>query len=284
MALTLEQLVGQRLLWSFNGKTEPSADFLSALKSGHVSGVSLFRALNIDHPAQVRQLIDQLQSIASEAGLPVLLIAADQEGGQLIGLGEHTTPFPGNMALGATRSVDLARRVGYAIGREAAAMGVNVNYAPVCDVNINPRNPVIGTRSFGESPELVSTLAAALLRGEADIVEGLTPEETARRFFLLFTTRPAGAKFKEGGARFPLEKNSDGYTGRIEGPENTFLEGNPPMALPLEIRPEPGGKRARVRDWPAAAPLACRRYCEEPKATRQSGAASRLRTASLRAQ
>src|SRR5512135_1296228 len=165
MALTLEQLVGQRLLWSFNGKTEPSVDFLSALKSGHVSGVSLFRALNIDHPAQVRQLIDRLQSMARKAGLPVLLIAADQEGGQLIGLGEHTTPFPGNMALGATRSVDLAQRVGYAIGREAAAMGVNVNYAPVCDVNINPRNPVIGTRSFGESPELVSTLAVGLLRG-----------------------------------------------------------------------------------------------------------------------
>jgi predicted AlkP superfamily phosphohydrolase/phosphomutase len=65
--------------------------------------------------------------------------------------------------------------------------------------------------------------------------------------FLLFTTRPSGERFKEGGARFPLQKNGDGYTARIEGPENTFLEGDPPMALPLEIRPEPGGTRARVR-------------------------------------
>lgn len=64
--------------------------------------------------------------------------------------------------------------------------------------------------------------------------------------FLLFTTREAGGRFKEGGARFPLGKNGDAYTGRIEGPENSFLEGNPPMTLPLEIRPDSGGKRARL--------------------------------------
>jgi len=64
--------------------------------------------------------------------------------------------------------------------------------------------------------------------------------------FLLFTTRKTGERFKEGGARFPLEKKGDGYTGRIEGPENTFLAGTPPMTLPLEIRPDREGKRARV--------------------------------------
>jgi predicted AlkP superfamily phosphohydrolase/phosphomutase len=64
--------------------------------------------------------------------------------------------------------------------------------------------------------------------------------------FLLFTTRKKGERFKEGGARFPLQKTGDAYTGRIEGPENTFLEGSPPMTLPLEIRPGPEGKRARV--------------------------------------
>jgi predicted AlkP superfamily phosphohydrolase/phosphomutase len=65
--------------------------------------------------------------------------------------------------------------------------------------------------------------------------------------FLLFTTRPSGERFKEGGARFPLEKRGDGYTGRIEGPENTFLAGSPPMTLPLELRPDADGKRARVK-------------------------------------
>jgi predicted AlkP superfamily phosphohydrolase/phosphomutase len=62
--------------------------------------------------------------------------------------------------------------------------------------------------------------------------------------FLLFTTRPSGERFKEGGARFPLKKNGEAYHGTIEGPENTFLEGNPPLTLPLEVRPDPAGKRA----------------------------------------
>jgi predicted AlkP superfamily phosphohydrolase/phosphomutase len=66
--------------------------------------------------------------------------------------------------------------------------------------------------------------------------------------FLLFTTRPSGEKFKEGGARFPLAKDGEVYRGTIEGPENSFLEGTPPppLTLPLEIRPEPGGARARI--------------------------------------
>jgi predicted AlkP superfamily phosphohydrolase/phosphomutase len=64
--------------------------------------------------------------------------------------------------------------------------------------------------------------------------------------FLLFSTRPSGERFKEGGARFPLKAKGKGWTGTIEGPENTFLEGSPPMTLPIEIRPEPEGKGARV--------------------------------------
>jgi beta-N-acetylhexosaminidase len=69
------------------------------------------------------------------------------------------------MALGATRSADLATEVGYALGRELAAVGVNVDYAPVCDVNSNPLNPVVGIRSFGEDPQLVGTLSAAMVAG-----------------------------------------------------------------------------------------------------------------------
>ena len=66
--------------------------------------------------------------------------------------------------------------------------------------------------------------------------------------FLLFTTRPSGEKFKEGGARFPLRREGEVYHGTIEGPENSFLEGDPPppLTLPLEIRLDPGGSRARV--------------------------------------
>ena len=144
MPLTLEQALGQRLMLSFVG-TRPSAEILATLKRQHVGGITLFRALNVDTPAQVRTLTADLQRAAAASGQPPLLIAADQEGGTLLAL-TGTTPFPGNLALGAAGSVDLARRAGHAIGQELAAMGINVDYAPVCDVNVNPRNPVVGPR------------------------------------------------------------------------------------------------------------------------------------------
>ena len=76
-----------------------------------------------------------------------------------------TSRFPGNLALGAARSTELAYRTGFAIGRELAALGINVNYAPVCDVNNNPHNPVVGPRSFGSDPQVVAQLAAAVIDG-----------------------------------------------------------------------------------------------------------------------
>jgi beta-N-acetylhexosaminidase len=97
-------------------------------------------------------------------GLPPLLIATDQEGGQLMAVGA-STPLPGNMALGATGSEALARRAGEVLGCEMAALGVNVDYAPCVDVNSNPRNPVVGVRSFGEDPNLAARLGAAMVAG-----------------------------------------------------------------------------------------------------------------------
>ncbi|HYO50665.1 MAG TPA: glycoside hydrolase family 3 protein [Chloroflexia bacterium] len=162
-ALTLEQAVGQMLLAAFQGYQVPTG-LVDLLGRTHIGGVTLFRSLNVQDPAQVRDLTTDLQAAAATAGQPPLLICADQEGGQLLAI-SGTTPFPGNMALGATRSTELARRAGLAIGRELAAMGINVNYAPVCDVNVNPQNPVVGTRSFGEDPAEVGRLGAAMIEG-----------------------------------------------------------------------------------------------------------------------
>lgn len=163
MPLSLEQAIGQKLMWSFNGDTPPP-DFLEALTAGQVSGVTLFRSLNLDTPAQIRELTSALQRVAREAGQPPLLIGADQEGGTLLAV-PGTTRFPGNLALGATRSTELARRVGLALGRELAAVGINIDYAPVCDVINNAQNPVVGPRSFGADPHLVAQLSSALIQG-----------------------------------------------------------------------------------------------------------------------
>jgi len=160
----LEQAVGQKLLLTFAGKDRPSPEILDAIRQIKPAGFTLFRALNVGYPAQLRALTGALQQAAREAGMAPLLIAADQEGGQLMAIGDGTL-FPGNMALGATDSPELARRTGFAIGQELAAMGVNVDYAPVCDVNANPLNPGVGTRSFGEDPVRVAHLSSAMVEG-----------------------------------------------------------------------------------------------------------------------
>jgi beta-N-acetylhexosaminidase len=154
--------VGGRMLLAFDGRRAPGW-ILERLRTAPAAGVTLFRHRNIGRAAEIRALVDELQA-ASGGALP-LLIATDQEGGQFLALGDDPTPFPGAMALGATRDPELARRVGEATGRELRALGVNVAYAPVCDVASNPRNPALGVRAFSDDPRLVGELAAAVAGG-----------------------------------------------------------------------------------------------------------------------
>ncbi|HEY1528701.1 MAG TPA: glycoside hydrolase family 3 protein [Candidatus Angelobacter sp.] len=162
--MTLEQAVGQQFLVAFESRQAPPEEFVEVLRRYLVGGVVLFRHKNMGNLAELRRLTHALQRAAAESDQPPLLIAADQEGGQLIAV-DQTTPFPGNMALGATGSEKLAYKVGRALGKELSAVGINVAFAPVCDVNSNPRNPVIGTRSFGEDAKMVARLSTALIRG-----------------------------------------------------------------------------------------------------------------------
>jgi beta-N-acetylhexosaminidase len=110
-------------------------------------------------------LTESLYVAAREGDCLPPLIGIDQEGGQLMAVTGGATELPGNMALGATRSPELAELAGRVLARELLAMGVNLNFAPALDVNINPANPVIGSRSFGDRPELVAELGRALIRG-----------------------------------------------------------------------------------------------------------------------
>jgi beta-N-acetylhexosaminidase len=164
MTLSNEDLIGYKLMLAFEGLTPP-ARILDWIARRRVGGFSLFRPHNYESPTQVLELTSALQSAARASGQAPLLIATDQEGGQLAAMGAGTTQFAGNMALGAARDPELARRVGRAIGMELAALGVNVNYAPVLDLNTNPRNPSLGIRAFGDKPALAAELGAALIEG-----------------------------------------------------------------------------------------------------------------------
>ncbi|MFD1848627.1 beta-N-acetylhexosaminidase [Oceanobacillus bengalensis] len=163
----LAKKVGQLLVVGFDGKTVPE-EIKDMIHNYHVGGIILF-GRNIGTPLEILHLTTSLQREAKEAGYKYpLLICMDQENGVVRRLGDGATIFPGAMTLGATDNPDNAYKIGLATGKELKALGINWNLAPVLDVNNNPNNPVIGVRSFGESPEKVTRFGQAAMKGMQD--------------------------------------------------------------------------------------------------------------------
>lgn len=132
-----------------------------------VGGIIYFTwAHNTRDPHQIAALSNGIQkaSLSQPRGLPVL-VATDQEHGIVCRIGAPATLFPGAMAIGAGGSRADARILGRISGAELRAMGVNQDYSPDADVNVNPANPVIGVRSFGADPDAVASLVAAEVKG-----------------------------------------------------------------------------------------------------------------------
>ncbi len=125
-------------------------------------GVILFER-NIDNPAQVADLINEVQ--ANRRGEAPLLVAVDQEGGPVSRLKEPVTQFPALEVLGRTDDEVLAERLGTVLAHELRRIGFNLNLAPVMDVNSNPDNPVIGSRALSSDPYQVAKLGVAIIRG-----------------------------------------------------------------------------------------------------------------------
>ncbi|PYZ92808.1 beta-N-acetylhexosaminidase [Salipaludibacillus keqinensis] len=164
-SLTIEEKVGQMMMpdfRNFNGQnvTEMLPEIEQLVEEYHLGGVILF-AENVVGTEQTSHLVSDYQEAAEKFGL---LLTIDQEGGIVTRL-QTGTHMPGNMALGATRSQELATQVGDVIGAELSALGINTNLAPVVDVNNNFDNPVIGVRSFGEDPELVADMGVSYIEG-----------------------------------------------------------------------------------------------------------------------
>ena len=165
--MTLEQQIGQLLIAGFQGTTV-SPEIAELIQRRRLGGIILF-ARNIREPQQTLELTSRLQALAKEAGHPYpLLIAVDQENGVVRRLGQGATVFPGSMAVAATGSPELEYEIAHATARELRALGINMNLAPVLDVNNNPANPVIGVRSFGEDPQTVARYGVAAIQGYQD--------------------------------------------------------------------------------------------------------------------
>lgn len=160
----LKKKAGQLLIIGFDGKTVPQS-VKELIEKYHIGGIILF-SRNIGTPQETLALTTELQKIAKEVGYEQpLLICIDQENGVVRRLEEGYSIFPGAMTLGATGNPDNAYEIGMATGRELKALGINWNLAPVLDMNNNPDNPVIGVRSFGESPEQVAQFGKATMQG-----------------------------------------------------------------------------------------------------------------------
>ncbi|MBI3607675.1 MAG: beta-N-acetylhexosaminidase [Nitrospirae bacterium] len=161
--MSLQDKLGQLVMVGFDGTT-PSREVKRLIATTRVGGVILFRR-NIDDPPQVWALTRALQRLAPKAPL---FIAVDQEGGRVSRLPPPFTQFPPAAVLGKRNSFDLTYGVGEAMGREMAAVGINMDMAPVLDVNTNAANPVIGDRAFGDSPIVVEEHGLAMIVGLQD--------------------------------------------------------------------------------------------------------------------
>jgi beta-N-acetylhexosaminidase len=154
----LDRLAAGTLLAGFAGTTVPGS--LHRWLDLGLGGVCLF-ARNVETPEQLAALTREV-----EARRPGLAISIDEEGGDVTRLeAREGSSYPGNWALGVVDDPELTERVAAAIGADLRAVGVNLNLAPVADVNVNPSNPIVGVRSFGPDPELVARHVAAFVTG-----------------------------------------------------------------------------------------------------------------------
>lgn len=175
--MTLADKVGQLFVPYVNGATADADDprntelygvgsIAEIIERYRVGGVIYFGwSDNLEDPQQVARLSNGIQAAARAlpTGIPAL-VSIDQEEGVVVRLPQPSTQLPGTMALGATRDPRLAELAARITGKELRACGVNQNYAPLADVNVNALNPVIGVRSFGADP----TAVAALVEGQVD--------------------------------------------------------------------------------------------------------------------
>ncbi|WP_445524456.1 glycoside hydrolase family 3 protein [Streptomyces cyslabdanicus] len=180
--MTLEEKVGQLFVMRVYGHsaTAPTQADIDAnlaeigvrtaaelIAKYRVGGIIYFAwANNTQNPHQIADLSNGIQqaSLGQPRGLPVL-VATDQEHGIVCRVGKPATLFPGAMAIGASGSPADANTLGRVSGAELRALGINQDYSPDADVNVNPANPVIGVRSFGADPDAVARLVAAEVKG-----------------------------------------------------------------------------------------------------------------------
>ncbi|GAQ91499.1 glycoside hydrolase family 3 domain protein [Klebsormidium nitens] len=157
----LQSIAARLIVFGFTGKGPTLNKHAKNMIARGAGGVILF-SRNFADPPQVAELAANLKR---EAGSRPLLVMVDQEGGRVQRLGPPFTVVPPARTIGAAGDPSTAEAAGRVLGKELRAVNVDMDLAPVMDVDTNPLNPVIGSRSFGTSPEVVSEMGYAVIRG-----------------------------------------------------------------------------------------------------------------------
>ncbi|MGB4043452.1 MAG: beta-N-acetylhexosaminidase [Thermacetogeniaceae bacterium] len=161
-SLTLEEKIGQMVMVGIEGKMLGD-DAKQLIQQHHVGGIILFKR-NIDNPAQTLSLINELKRVNSAKKIP-LFLSVDEEGGRVSRMPAQLKKLPSSGRIGEVNDSEISFEIGRLLGQELRAFGFNMDFAPVLDINSNPNNPVIGDRSFGTTPELVSRLGLQIMKG-----------------------------------------------------------------------------------------------------------------------
>ncbi|MDS0525797.1 beta-N-acetylhexosaminidase [Clostridium sp. SHJSY1] len=160
--MTIDEKIGQMIIVGLDGYSMDD-NAKKMIENYHVGGFILF-SKNVKDSAQVVSLTNSLKQTNSANKIP-LFVSVDEEGGRVSRMPSSFKKLPTNKVIGTKNNSELSYKVGELLGDEVKSLGYNVDFAPVLDINSNPKNPVIGDRSFGSTPEIVTKLGIQTMKG-----------------------------------------------------------------------------------------------------------------------
>lgn len=161
--MTVEEKIGQMFIMGID-KSGVTDSFISAVQNQHIGNI-IYMGANVTDPSKIYGVSTDVQNLMMEYNKIPAFISTDQEGGRVARLQKEATHFVSQMCVGATNDPTYAYKEGLAIGSELQYYGINCDLAPVMDVNNNPDNSVIGTRSYGDNPVVVALYGTNSVNG-----------------------------------------------------------------------------------------------------------------------
>lgn len=161
--MSLDEKIGQLVIVGLDG-TEMDEQAQKLIETYKVGGFILFKR-NIETAEQTVALLNGLKQTNAKSNTAPLFLSVDEEGGRVSRMPDQFVKIPTNQTIGKTGDPELARQIGEVIAKEIGALGFNMDFAPVLDIFSNPKNTVIGDRSFGNNPQQVSRFGTKMMQG-----------------------------------------------------------------------------------------------------------------------